>query len=130
MANVTSTQTLVDGPRNYVVKFEGILDTSDLGSTIVIDFSTLNNESWATQLRIDKIQYNIEDTLTLNLLWDATADVRICQLTGRGEFDATGFGGLQNNAGAGKTGDVLATTQGWSASAILSFSVILECTKQ
>ena len=33
MANVYSTQLIVDGPRNTVVKAEGILDTSDIGAT-------------------------------------------------------------------------------------------------
>lgn len=128
MANVTSTQVLVDGARNAVIKFEGILDTSDLGSTVVVDVSALDGAP--SKVRIDKIQYSIEDTLTVNLLWDATADVRIAQLTGVGEFCAAQFGGLQNNAGAGVTGDVLATTQGWSAAGILSFSLILHCVKQ
>jgi predicted aconitase with swiveling domain len=38
------------------------------------------------------------------------------------------FGGLKNNAGAGVTGDVLATTEGWG-SGTKSFTVILEFKK-
>ena len=33
MANTVTSQLLVDGPRNCVVKFEGIMDTSDLAAT-------------------------------------------------------------------------------------------------
>lgn len=126
MANVTSLQTILDGAKNTVIKFEGILDTSDLGSTIVVDASTLQGPP--TKLRIDRIQYSIEDGLSLNLLWDATSDVRVLELNGHGEIDGNPFGGFPNNAGSGITGDILATTTGYSGT--MSFTVILECSKQ
>lgn len=132
--NVTSIQVLVDGPRNCVVKFEGILDTSDLSSTDVVDpaarSAMTTNGTKATTFRIKKITHNIEDGLAVNLFWDATTPVRIESLTGRGNAKYGEFGGLINNAGAtGFTGKITATTQGWSASSTLSFSVILELIK-
>lgn len=145
MANSTSTQLLVDGPVHCVVKFEGVLDTADLTSTVVIDPSTLSTIDGRgtppTKLRIDKIIHNIEDQLSVNLFWDATTPVRIEELVGRGKQDHYHWGGLKNNAGtynadgsftpaAGFTGKITATTQGWSASAVLSFSIILHCIKQ
>ena len=134
MANSTAIQILVDGPRNVVVKVTGILDTSDVAVTDLLDPSTLSdfniNGQKATQLAIKKIMYNVEDTLAINLYWDATTDVVIESLTGRGMIDAHKFGGLTNNAGAGKTGKIQYSTQGWAASAVLSFSVTLECVKQ
>lgn len=145
MANSTSLQTLSDGQRNVVIKFEGVLDTSDLGSTVVIDPALLadidGNGTKATRLRIDKITYNIEDLLTVNLFWDATTPVRIEELAGRGKQEFKDIGGIKNSAGtyassgvftgnAGFTGKITATTQGWSASAVLSFSVIIHCVKQ
>ena len=145
MANSTSTQILVDGPRNVVVKFEGVLDTSDLSSTTVLDPATLSAIDNApgtlpTRLRIDKIVHNVEDTLSLNLFWDATTPVRIEEITGRGKQEYKDIGGLKNNAGtwsggtftpaAGYTGKITATTQGWAASGILSFSVTIYCVKQ
>ena len=135
MSNSTTVQIIEDGYENTVLKFEGVLDTSDLGSTTVADPATLadmgpRNGVKATQLRIKKIIYNIEDSLSVRLLWDATTDLRIEDLVGRGEMDFTSFGGLQNNSGAGKTGTILATTQGWATSAILSFSIILHLGKQ
>lgn len=133
MANSVTTQLLVDGPRNVVVKFEGILDTSDLGSTTVVDPAVLSDiipGTKASKLRIDKVTYNIEDTLAVNLFWDATSPVRIEALEGRGKMDHHRFAGLQNNAGSGITGKITATTQGWSSSAILSFSLVIELVKQ
>lgn len=135
MANSTSVQILVDGRENAVVKFEGVLDTSDLASTTVVDPAVLSDMGplsgvKASKLKLKKVTYNVEDTLSVNLFWDATTPVRIEELTGRGQMDYKGFGGIANNAGAGVTGKVTATTQGWAASAVLSFSLILEFGKQ
>jgi hypothetical protein len=137
MSNSTSIKILQDGPRNVTVKFEGVLDTSDLTSTVILDPATLSDMTdfgqKATKLRINKIQYSIEDTLSVNLFWDATAPIRIEELTGRGKLEHFKFGGLSplpsESGSAGWTGKITATTQGWAASAVLSFSIILECIK-
>ena len=134
MANVTSIQTIVDGPRHVTLKVDGVLDSSDLGSTVVIDPAALSamdiNNVKASQLRIDRIIFDVEDLLDVQLFWDATTPVRIWNLVGRGKIDARSYGGLQNNAGAGKTGKITMTTQGWTASATLSFTLTLELVKQ
>lgn len=134
MANSTTTQILLDGPRNVVVKFEGVLDSGDLASTTVLDPSALQGIDFsgavkAQNLRIEEIQYSIEDLLSVNLFWDATSPVRIEELVGRGKMKYWNFGGLVNNAGAGRTGKITATTQGASAGQILSFSLIITCIK-
>ena len=136
MANSTTVQILEDGAARTVVKFEGVLDTSDVSSMTVVDPSvqasvdpTGSNYLKATKYRIDKIIHNIEDGLSVNLFWDAATPVRVEELTGRGKGDYRDFGGLQNNA-TSPSGKITATTQGWSTGAILSFSVILYLTKQ
>lgn len=214
MANSFTTQLLVDGPNNVVIKAEGVLDTSDLSATgtlgtaatgvitlnskvitftagglapvvgqyvtssggtgtlasgsyiVSVDSSTqvtlnaaatasgsgatftlvagavcvadpvlLSNfdvadEVTATKLKINKITYNIEDTISCNLFWDATTPKRIEELVGRGQMEYKGFGGLQNNAGAGVNGRITLSTQGWAATGVLSFTLILEMVKQ
>lgn len=133
MANVVTQQVLLDGPRNHTVKVEMLLDTSDVAETVIIDVSALSSMGdllgAPTRVNIKRIVYDIEDTLTVNLFWDATADVSIWRLVGRGEIDLTKTGGLKNNAGAGITGDVSFTTQGWSGGAILAGSFTIECVK-
>lgn len=136
MANVTSVQTLVDSERNLVVKLVGILDTSNVSLSTLIDpalvaavnASGLNSQQPA-RVAIKKVNYDIEDGLAVNLYWDATTDVPIWRFTGRGCVDAKHFGFLQNNAGAGVNGKVLYDTDGYS-SGVLSFSLIIECIKQ
>jgi hypothetical protein len=128
MANSLNTQVLVDGARNTVIKITGVLDTSDLASTKVVDLTTLSLNP--SQVRIDHIDYSIVNNLEVRLLWDATTPVDILPLAGRGRMSFWNFGGLQNNAGAGKTGNILIETNGWTTGSPMVFSVVLELVKQ
>lgn len=215
MANITTQQLLVDGPRNVVIKLSGIVDTSDVsvtgtigasgftttigsktvsfvagalvptvgqyltfsdgtttfaagtyvtsiisatsitvskaalatnaaaaititgttGAVVLLDPANLSaidhNGTLATRLVIDHIDYNVEPLLTVNLYWEATANTLIQSLVNSGdEIDYKKVGGAWNNAGAGITGKILYTTQGWSASAVLSYTAILHCRKR
>jgi hypothetical protein len=137
MANITNIQILNDGPRNVVVKAVGILDTSDVSLTTLIDPSTLSKLGFdstspaPTRLIIDKISYNVEAGLAVNLFWDATSDVLITSLVSSGDdIFMKEYGGIYNTEAAGATGSILYSTSGWSASAVLSYTVILECRKK
>jgi len=132
MANAFATQIIVDGPRNAIVKLTGILDTSNLSSTTAIDLTTLTQGS--TQLKpnavcIHHIDYSISDQLEVQLSWDASTPVVIMPLAGRGRLMFKDFGGLQNNSGAGKTGNITILTTGWTSGTQI-FSVVLEMVKQ
>ena len=135
MANRVDTQIILDGPRNAVVKVEGLLDTSDYSKTTIIDPASFADMDWAGQVPpatflIDRIQFTVESPLECRLFWDSTADVHIGIFTGTGTEKYERFGGLPNNGGAGTTGKILLSTQGWSASAVLSFILIFSLKKQ
>ena len=133
MANVTAIQILQDGPRNAVVKMTGILDTSDLTRTDLVDPATLTSmnpaygaNALASSVTISHIDFMVEDGLEVRLYWDATADVLATTLMGQGDMEFEDrFGGLVNNAGAGKTGKLQIETQGWAATQLLGFTVIV-----
>jgi hypothetical protein len=132
MTNSVTYQVLEEGPRNIIVKVAGVLDTSDYGLNTFISMASSNQGGTGpvpTQVRIDHIDYSISDQLEVQLFWDASTDVVILPLAGRGRMSFWNFGGLTNNAGAGKTGDVLIKTTGWTSGTQV-FSVILECVKQ
>jgi hypothetical protein len=133
MANSTTIQTLVDGPRNTILKLDGLLDTSDQASTVIVDPATLSdyniNGVKATKLRINKINFDVEDGLDVELFWDAATPVRIGNLVGRGKVDAWRYGGIVNNA-TSPTGKITLATQGWSSGTILSYTIVLELVKQ
>ena len=133
MANSVNTQIVLDGSRNCVIKVEGILDTSDLASTVIVDPSTLQGMDntgtvKALDLIIERIQFSVEDLLECRLAWDATTPQRIVELQGRGTEKYERFGGLTNNSGAGRTGKILLSTQGWAGN--LSFTLLLTLKKQ
>ena len=68
--------------------------------------------------------------MKVQILWDATSD-QFCIELGEnqsGDHDYTVFGGLTNNAGAGKTGDVQFTTVG--ATSGDTYTVILYLRKE
>lgn len=131
MANSTTTQVVLDGSRNAIIKFEGVLDTSDLASTVVVDPAQLTGidntlSRKATGFRIKQITFNVEDGLSLNLFWDGATPARIEELTGREDSSFECFGGLTNNA-VTPNGKITATTEGWSG--IKSFAIVIELLK-
>lgn len=137
MANTVTTQVILDGPRNAVIKVTGFVDTSNLASTTIIDpalLAGIDNTGTikAAKFRILELNYNIEDLLTAILTWDATTPVVFDSgLAGRGKIEGKRYGGLTNNAAtAGRTGKLLLTTQGWTAGAILSFTLVFEIIKE
>lgn len=109
MADTVTSQTLVDGPKWCVMKFTNLSDGTGETGVLKVDVSALTPA--ATTVSIEKIWYSISG-MVVTLLWDATADVRIMDLSGYDDLDFSDFGGLINNAGAGVTGDILFTTSG------------------
>ena len=124
MADAVSSQTLIDGVKNTVMKFTNLSDGTGEAAVTKVDVSALSGAP--SKVRIMKIHYNVTG-MVATLLWDATADVRIVDLAGDGCFDFTGFGGLYNNAGAGVTGDIQLTTTGHTLAD--NYTIILEMVK-
>lgn len=128
MANATTTQSFIDGPRNLVIKVTGILDTSDISPAIVVvDPNT--GQFPAAKCRLDRVNYAISDGLQVRLYWDATVPTLINVLSGRGRIDAYEFGGELNNA-ASPTGNITLATEGFATGVISAFTLLLEMVKQ
>jgi hypothetical protein len=134
MANYAiATQILNDGPRNTVAKVTGdFLGASPPGQTTIITASLLTSmlPGFAgsfppTLLRIDHIDYSITDGVIVQLLWNATTDVPIVELYGRGKIASHHYGGLQNNAGAGVTGNIDLAINASAASFPTDVSILL-----
>lgn len=103
-----ATQTIMDGPRNAVLKFTN--DNGDAETNVLkVDISTLSGSP--DDVRIDRIEYATEG-MGVDILWDATANVFAWHVPpdDGGAHDFRSIGGLNNNSGAGKTGDILFTT--------------------
>jgi len=130
----TPIQILVDGPRNVVIKYEGTLTSTDAGVYTVVNPASLSdfdiNGVKANRLRVNKITYDVEDLLTVNLLWEgASANTVLWNLTGRGKIDARHFGGIINNA-TNPTGTIKSSFDYEGITQTLTFTIILELVKQ
>jgi hypothetical protein len=131
MSNTAAVQVTVDSARNVVAKVLIECTSADLGSTTLLDPATLAATVPVTnQLRLDEVQFAVEDGWFVTLYWDATSPVKIVDLIGRGKFPVgLDYGGLQNNAGSGKTGKILATTTGYSTGT-MGATLIMHAVKQ
>lgn len=140
MANVTTTQILVDGVHVVESKTLATLNTSDLAYSIILDPSTLaavtndGNLTKATTLRIRRIISNIQDGFTVQLYWDVDGTlgnaVLIENMSGRLDMQyERKIGALKNNAPGGGTGKIGIATTGYATGSTSAFSLILECSK-
>jgi len=126
MADAVTSQTLVDGNNNAVMKFTNISDGTGESAVLKVDVSALFGAP--TEVRIMRIHYTTIG-MGVRVLWDATADVLAWAIGGdvSGCLDFTVFGGLQNDGGGGVTGDIRFTTVGHSSGD--HYSIVLEMRK-
>ena len=114
MANTITKRTIVDGDRNLVVHIH--IDGDGSGEetdTVLIDASSYTPAF--TDCKLMKIDAALIG-FSIELNWDATANVIATHIPDY-EFhqDFRWFGGIPNDAGAGRTGDLLITTTGLGA---------------
>lgn len=127
MADAVASQTLMDGPRNAVMKFTNISDGTGESAVLKVDVSALSGSP--SEVKINRITFTTVG-MSVALYWDATTDVPIVTLPAdfSEELDFCQFGGLINNAGTGVTGDIVLTTLGHSSGD--SYSIVLEMVKK
>lgn len=131
MADAVASQTLFDGERMAIMKFTNISDGTGESKVLKVDVSALSPSAAGgacdavTITRIHASTHGME----VEIFWDATTDVFCWGVPQNSQYtwDWEQFGGLINNAGTGKTGDVLFSTV--DASAGDFYTVVLEMTK-
>lgn len=132
MTDAVTSQKIIDGDRICVMKFTNVSDGSGETDVNKVDVSGLNVRSsdGATCTGVSILRMCFWTAgMSVNVEWDATTDVLIFTLPSdrEGKYDFTGFGGIPNNAGAGKTGDIFFTTAGHTSGD--TYTVILEMAK-
>lgn len=131
MADAVTSQTILDGERLFIAKFTNFSDGTGETNVIKIDVSTLNPNSFGLAcngVKLNKI-YGTTHGMEVRILWDATTDQFAWQIPQNSNYlmDFSSFGGIPNNAGAGKTGNLLFSTA--DASAGDMYTIVLECLK-
>lgn len=116
MANTVQIQTIQDGPKYTTIKAYLASDgaTGELTDQVIFDASAFSGAP--TDSTIVKLWASTTGC-SFNLEWDATTDVPAISFPA--DFSESlcfeKIGGLPNNAGAGKTGDILLNTSGFTA---------------
>ena len=132
MADAVTSQTLIDGVKTAVLKFTNISDGSGESAVAKVDVSALSANDVGkscTGASIEKIWWQCNG-MKVQLLFDASSNVIAIELgeNQSGYHDYTSFGGIINNSGSGKTGDILFTTVGHSSAD--SYTIILQVRKE
>ena len=131
MADAVTSQTIIDGERNCVMKFTNVSDGTGESAVAKVDVSALAANAAGgscSEGRVMRISHAIVG-MAVQVFLDASSNVLLMELaeSSNGHMDFRDFGGLPNNAGSGKTGDVLFTTKGHSSGD--TYSIVLEMVK-
>ena len=131
MADAVTSQTLFDGDKHVVMKFTNISDGTGESAVKKVDVSALEsdiNGNTCTSVAIEKIWWQCIG-MKVRMFFDATSDKFIIELgeNQSGYHDYSEFGGIKNNAGSGKTGDIDFTTVGHSSAD--TYTIILKMRK-
>lgn len=133
MAYTATSQTLFDGERVAIMKFDFITDSAS-GETnaVKVDPALLkpsgSGGGACTAVSILKIS-GLTNGMSVRMLWDAASPVAIETIPQNTQYvqDYSTFGGLTNNAGAGKNGKILFTT--YETASGDTYTVLLEMQK-
>lgn len=131
MADAVASQTLFDGERMAIMKFTDISDGTGENKVLKVDVSALTPSASGgvcNGVTITKIHASTHG-MEVQIYWDATTDVLCWTVPQNSQYtwDWEKIGGLINNAGAGKTGDVLFSTV--DATNGDMYSIVLEMVK-
>lgn len=131
MADAVTSQTLIDGERLAIMKFTNISDGTGETAVTKVTVSSLsaNNLGIAcngvTVTKITSVCHGME----VRMYWDASTDVPFFLGTVNTNYqnDFSSIGGISNNAGTGKNGNIVFSTA--DASAGDTYTVVLEMVK-
>jgi len=131
MADAVASQTLVDNERVAIMKFTNISDGTGENKVLKVDVSALSpaqNGGACNAVTITKI-HAATHGMEVQIFWDATTDVFCWGVPQNSQYtlDWTQFGGLTNNSGTGKNGNVLFSTL--DATAGDFYTIVLEMVK-
>ena len=131
MADAVTSQTLMDGERVVIMKFTNISDGTGESAVTKVNVANLNPSqsgkacTGVSILKIASVCHGME----VRMYWDATTDVPffMSAVNTNYENDFSKFGGITNNSGAGKNGNIVFSTA--DASVGDTYTVVLEMQK-
>lgn len=131
MADAVTSQTLLDGERLAIMKFTNISDGTGETAVTKVTASSLaasNSGKACSGVTVTKIMF-VCHGMEVRMYWDATTDVPffLSTVNTNYENDFSKIGGITNNAGTGKNGNIVFSTA--DASSGDTYTVVLEMVK-
>ena len=131
MADTVTTQTIQDGERNCIMKFTNVSDGTGESAVVKVDVSALQSNPSGiacSEVRLVRVSHAIVG-MSVQMFFNASTNVLLMELaeSSNGHMNFQDFGGIPNNAGSGKDGDILFTTKGHTSGD--TYSVVLEMLK-
>jgi hypothetical protein len=131
MADAVTSQTLMDGERLAIMKFTNISDGTGENLVTKVTASSLaasNSGKACTGVIVNKIT-SVCHGMEVRLYWGASTNVPFFLSTVNTNYmnDFSDIGGITNNSGAGKTGNILFSTSDTTLGD--TYTVVLEMTK-
>ena len=131
MADAVTSQTLMDGERLAIMKFTNISDGTGESAVLKVDVSALTPSGMGkacTGVIVNKIT-SVCHGMEVRMYWDASTDVPFFLTTVNTNYenDFSSIGGITNNSGAGKNGNILFSTS--DASSGDTYTIVLEMIK-
>lgn len=126
MADAVTSQTIFQGDKQVIMKFTNISDGT--GESGVVKVNVANLAKYQGQscvaVQIDRI-YAATSGMDVRMYWEASSPALIAAIPQNvmNTYDFDLFGGIDNNAGAGKTGNITFSTAGQTAGD--SYTIIL-----
>jgi Ethanolamine utilization protein EutJ (predicted chaperonin) len=131
MADAVTSQTLIDGERLAIMKFTNISDGTGETAVTKVNVSTLaksGSGQACTGVIVNKIT-SVCHGMEVRMFWDATTDVPFFMSTINTNYenDFSSIGGITNNSGTGKNGNIVFSTSDQTAGD--TYTIVLEMIK-
>jgi len=131
MADAVTSQTLLDGERLAIMKFTNISDGTGESAVTKVNVANLAKSASGlacTAVTVTKIT-SVCHGLEVRMYWDATTDVPffLSTINTNYENNFSNIGGITNNSGTGKNGNIVFSTA--DASSGDTYTVVLEMVK-
>ena len=132
MANLIERQITLEGQRNIVVKWAGVLDSdfAQLPALALGDCTQNDPQNKLVGFRLDMVEWSISQGLEVVVAWNATVPQLITPLAGRGRINMWNYGGyLPDQARPGFDGSLNLSSANYPAGTTANFVITLELIK-
>lgn len=123
MADTVTSQTIVNGARNLIIKCTNESDGSGESGITKVNAGVLGT---GIHLTVARIIYTVNSG-SVRVMWNATTPTDMDILAGFGTLDYTFFGGLTNPNNTGADGSINFSTVGFTNGS--SYTITLEMIK-